>query len=260
MAKLDSALSRRWPDAGPFASNLCRVVRQLQLRAYIPSLVALMSSTDAEVRLAAAQGLGSLHGTLEGAAVLRVALADEDARVRAAACRSLGSLDAVEGCAALLSATRDENPQVRTAAVQALVAIDNSVSLPRMREIVMEDASPSVVAYAVTGLACSGREEDLSLLMSLCGAEDDEVVKAAARALGHYAVHRATAALIGLLSHSRWDVRRAAAQSLAQRADHTALVPLQRVRELEADHLVKQALSAAVEATQVSIERDSASS
>lgn len=245
---LDALLHEPWPSAGALASNLCRIVRQLGLRGHVPNLVALSSSDDVDVRLAAVQGLGALSGTQEGVAVLSLALADEDARVRAAACRSLGALEAEEACEALLSATRDEHASVRAAAVQALVAFDNVVARSRYREIVLDDPSPSVIVYAVAGLSRSRREDDLSLLMSLCAASDIEVVKAAARALAEFRPHRATAALIGLFAHERWDVRRAAAQALGQRRDVTALGPLRRAHRWEQDPLVQQAMGEAVAA------------
>jgi HEAT repeat protein len=85
------------------------------------------------------------------------------------------------------------------------------------------------------------------LLMSLCASTDHEVVKAAARALKGYPAHRATAALLGLLSHERWDVRWASAEVLSERGDVTALGPLQRARKLEQDALVKQVLGQAID-------------
>ncbi|TPV93838.1 MAG: hypothetical protein B7733_18460 [Myxococcales bacterium FL481] len=244
--ELDELLHRAWPQEGPRASHLCRIVCQLDLRDHLPDLLALARSRDVAVRLAAVQGLGLLGGAHEGISVLTLALADEDMQVRAAACRSLGALGAQEACEPLLSATLDHHASVRAAAVQALVLFDNVVARNRYREIALEDPSPTVIVYAVAGLARSGREEDLSLLMSLCSATDVEVTKAAARALAYHTPHRATAALIGLFGHDRWDVRRAAALALARRGDRTALEPLRRVSQAEPDALVQQALSEAI--------------
>jgi HEAT repeat protein len=80
------------------------------------------------------------------------------------------------------------------------------------------------------------------MLMSLCTSEDHEVVKAAARALGRFSAHRATAALLGLLAHERWDVRWTAAEVLADRGDVTALHSLRHAMEQESDSLVRQVL------------------
>jgi HEAT repeat protein len=228
------------------ARNLCRVVGRLGSSGHVPQLVAMLGSTDVGVRMAAAQALGHVPGEHEGVGALAFALADEEATVRSAAARSLGQLRAPQAVQSLLSATSDPSAMVRAAAVQALVATDNPVALPRYREVVAEDPVPAVVVQAIAGLGRSGFEHDLGMLMSLCMSADHEVVKAAARALRGYPAHRATAALLGLASHDRWDVRWAAADVLATRGDATALVPLRRFLEQEPDDLVRQVLADAI--------------
>jgi HEAT repeat protein len=149
--------------------------------------------------------------------------------------------------ASLLSATSDDSPQVRTAAVQALVSLDNPVALARLRAIIAEEPVPSVVVAAIAGLGNSALDQDLTMLMSLCTSADWEVVKAAARALVSFRAHRATAALLGLLAHERWDVRWTAAQALETRADPTALASLRTALAQEDDRLVREVLERAVE-------------
>src|SRR5690606_7724798 len=206
-----------------------------------------LGSSDVGVRVAAAHALGSISDDHEGVSALCFALADEDPQVRAATCRSLGQLQDAQSVHPLLAATSDPVALVRAAAVQALVAIDNPISLARMREIILDDSSTNVVVHAIAGLGHSNQNQDLSLLMSLCASRDHEVIKAAARALKLYSAHRATAALLGLLSHERWDVRWAAAEVLTERGDVTALQPLERARKLEHDALVRQILGQAID-------------
>lgn len=238
-----------WPHEGPLARNLCRVVGRLGIVDYVPPLVSMLGSSDAQVRVAAAHALGHIEGDHEGIGALCFALADEEQHVRAAACRSLGLLASAQSCQPLLSATSDPSALVRAAAVQALVSIDNPVALARMREIVLDDPSPTVVVQAIAGLGSGSSrvDQDLNLLMSLCSSEDHEVVKAAARALTNFRAHRATAALLGLLSHERWDARWAAAEVLSGRGDVTALAPLRRALAVEKDELVREVLGRAVE-------------
>ncbi|MFO0633845.1 MAG: HEAT repeat domain-containing protein [Nannocystaceae bacterium] len=235
-----------WPAEGSLARNLCRVVGSLGSARWAPELVGLLGSADPSVRCAAAIALGHLPGDHEGADALAFALADEEPLVRAAACRALGQLAPPQAPAALLAATHDRAAQVRAAAVAALVALDNPVALPRLRAIVVEDTAPAVVVHAIAGLASSGRDQDLTMLMSLSLSADHEVVKAAARALASFQPHRATAALVGLCSHARWDVRWAAAQALGKRRDATSLGAMQRVLADERDPLVRQALTEAI--------------
>jgi HEAT repeat protein len=236
-----------WPQSGALARNLARVVGRLGLVDYVPPLVSMLGSSDVVVRVAAALALGSIPGDHEGVGALGFALADEDPTVRAAACRSLGQLADPQSVHPLLAATSDPVALVRAAAVQALVAIDNPITVARMREIILDDSSTNVVVHAIAGLGRSKQDQDLTLLMSLCASEDHEAVKAAARALELYPAHRATAALLGLLSHERWDVRWAAAEVLSKRGDATALGPLERARELEQDALVRQNLAKAID-------------
>jgi HEAT repeat protein len=237
-----------WPQDGPLARNLCRVVGRLGLLHFVPPLVSMLGSSDVRVRVAAALALGQIQGDHEGVGALSFALADEDAQVRAAASRSLGSLGTARSVQPLLSATADPSALVRAAAVQALVAIENSIALPRFRDLIHDDPSPNVVVHAIAGLGASGADRDLSLLMSLCTSADHEVVKAAARALAGFGAHRATAALLGLLAHERWDVRWAAAEVLARRGDRTALAPLRAAQSVEEDGLVAEVLQRAITA------------
>lgn len=235
-----------WPHEAALARNLCRVAGALRSARWALSLVGLLGSADSTVRVAAAIALGNVPGDHEGADALAFALADEEPLVRAAACRALASLASPQAPHALLSATHDRSPQVRAAAAAALVALDNPVALPRLRAMVNEDAAPAVVVQAIAGIGRSGADQDLTMLMSLSLSTDHEVVKAAARALGGFVAHRATAALIGLLSHARWDVRWTAAGVLAGRRDRTALAPASRALDVERDPLVRQVLADAV--------------
>ncbi len=229
-----------WPHDGPLARNLCRVVGALGSSRYASHIVALLGSADASVRVSAALALGRLPGEHEGGDALAFALADEEPLVRAAACRSLGQLASSQAVPALLAATHDRAPHVRAAAVHSLVHLDNPIALARLRAIVAEDPAPAVVVQAIAGLGQSGLDQDLTMLMSLSLSADHEVVKAAASALVAFASHRATAALLGLCVHDRWDVRWAAATALGRRGDGTAAAPLRRVLEHEKDPLVRE--------------------
>lgn len=235
-----------WPQTGALARNLSRVAGKLRSSRYVPHLVSQLGSPDVGVRVAAATALGQIPGEHEGGSALSFALADEEASVRAAACRSLGQLGAGHAVQSLMSATTDASPLVRAAAVSALVALDNPVSLARLRAIIVEDAVPTVVVQAIAGLSNTGLDQDLTMLMSLCTSADHEVVKAGARALQGFSAHRATAALLGLLDHERWDVRWAAAEVLAGREDPTALGPLRVSLERESDQLVREVLEDAI--------------
>jgi HEAT repeat protein len=236
-------------SGGALQRNICRAFGLLGRGGdvgFVAPLIARLGDRDAGVRLLAARALGQIPGEHEGAAALALALQDDDAGVRAAACRSLSQLGAAESVPALLTASRDASSSVRAAAVQALVGLDNPIALARLREVVLADSAPAVVIQAIAGISRSGTDQDLVMLMSLCRAADHEIVKAAARGLSSCRGHRATAAVLGLLEHPRWDVRWAAAEALGERGDATALPPLRRIHAVEPDALVRKVLAAAI--------------
>ncbi len=237
---------------GAAARNLCRILgalgghRQPESLRCVPPLVAMAGAEDPTVRAAAAQALGAIDGEHEGVTALVLALGDPEATVRQAACRSLGQVGAVSAVQALLTASLDPAVDVRAAAVRALVALNNPVALARLREVVLAEPAANVVIPAIDGVARAGGELDLNLLMSLCHSSNHEVAKAAARGLVGFSAHRATASVLGLLAHDRWDVRWAAAEVLAERGDLTALPPLHRIHASEDDPLVRQVLGGAI--------------
>jgi HEAT repeat protein len=246
---------------GALARNLCRVYGLLGRGgdlAFVAPLVARLGDPDPGLRLVAARALGQIPGEHEGARALAVALRDDDPAVRAAVCRSLGQLGGAESLPALLHASRDASALVRATAVQALVQQDDAQALPRLREVVQADASSAVIIQAIDGLSRSDADQDLVLLMTLTRASDHEIVKAAARGLSRIKSHRATAAVIGLIDHPRWDVRWAAAEALAERGDPTALAPMRRQQAVEPDPLVRQVLSAATSRLGLRPEEDGA--
>jgi len=245
---LDLIVGSVWPQTGDLAANLCRVVGELKSDRHAPQLVAMLGSPDVQVRVAAAIALGKVGGGHGGVSGLSFALADEEPEVRAATCRSLGWLAAPESLQPLIGATHDPAPSVRAAAVQALVALDRPTAWPRLRSIIAEESVFTVVVQAIAGLGSSELDEDLHRLMALCSSPEWEVVKAAARALARFRQHRATAALLGLLDHERWDVRWIAAEVLGERRDATALVPLRRAVVEERDESVQNVLRRSIQA------------
>ena len=212
-------LGRAVPMEGPLARNICRIAASLASEENVPLLVMLLGSHDVQVRAAAAHALGSVPGDHGGVGALSFALADEESHVRAAACRSLGALQDPQSIGALLSASSDDSSLVRGAAVQALVRMKNPVASARIREVVIEDPSPTVVVHAIAGLEWSRDEQTLGLLMSLARRETPRWSRPPRGPEGVSKPPRHGCAW-RLLTHERWDVRWMAAESLgAQKTD-----------------------------------------
>ena len=232
---------------GAIARNICRIIGRTGDASAVDILDEVLAGSDVEARVAAAVAMGRLPRTARSEEILCLALADEDPQARAAACRSLGQLGLRGAEDSLVAATGDPAAFVRAAAVQSLVLLGSPSCLGRLRDLIMDDESPSVVVHAIEGLGKLHEADDLMLLMNLCASKDVEVTKAAARALVGFHTHRATAALLGLLSHERWDVRWVAAEALTERADPTALESLRLAAQREEDPLVQETLTSAAE-------------
>jgi HEAT repeat protein len=93
----------------------------------VPDLTQAVSSSDAELRMAAIKTLGAIGGTAVQPAIpaLTTAVADSDARVRKSAAEMLGKLGpAARGALeALNKGMKDSNPDVKKAAGEALLKI-----------------------------------------------------------------------------------------------------------------------------------------
>ncbi len=105
-------------EQGPVLADVLRRLTQTHL-ATAEILGRAISSTDAEVRAAAAEGLGALRAVDAAAEVLGL-LKDKDARVRRAATAALGNLHAKGAIEPLLKLTTDPDAGVRLACLESL--------------------------------------------------------------------------------------------------------------------------------------------
>lgn len=249
---------------GHEAPHLCRVLGACGRAADVPLLKAALGAEAPPSRRAAADALSQLAHRLreqepdtdtgELDAALVFALADESAEVRAAAARALGAL-ARAGTPpivvdSLARAAQDAEVAVRTQAARALgevalrAAGERERALGELRRLGAGDEVAAAVP-ALEALGPAGAPEDEALLLRALAADDAEVVKAAARALGSRHTDPARGALAQALDDRRWDVRRAAAQALGEhgRAAHPLL---HARRTVERDGLVLDAIDAAL--------------
>jgi HEAT repeat protein len=102
-------------------------------------------------------------------------------------------------------------------------------------------------APALEALGVAADPDDETRLVTALERADEEVVKAAARALGRRpASARARTALVEALSDRRWDVRRAAAEALGAQGP-AAHASLYARRAVEDDPLVLETIDAALQ-------------
>jgi HEAT repeat protein len=132
-------------------------------------LVAALSATDPDLRLASAAVLGDVKDR-RAAAPLAARLADVDPNVRAAAAEALGKIGGPDAAATLLAALDADDPTLQLAAVEALAALrvcpdverlepllrDRVLRRPAYRALGASD-DPRALALLARGLSESAR-------------------------------------------------------------------------------------------------------
>jgi HEAT repeat protein len=239
---------------GPLGPYLCRVLGACGRTDDRRLLLGALRDESAVLRRAAADALSGLGADPAVTEALVFALSDESISVRAAAARALGNLGAAAAVPALAGVARgsaqegggrDDEPAVRAAALRALGLIGDAAALPTLRALCTH-ADGALASVALEMLGRLGTAADEPALLAGLQHEDTEAVKAAVRALGARGSAAARAALGDALAHPRWDVRRAAAEALAASPDAAVRAALKARLEVEADELVRQALTQAV--------------
>lgn len=119
----------------------------------------------------------------------------------------------------------DPDPDKKIAAIQALAEAKDTVSVPRIAEL-LQDAMPAVRKEAATGLGKIGDRRACQPLADLYNNEQmEDVHGAAVRALIHLSTY-SVQPLIGLLRSSRPVVRAGAARALGKLQARAAVDPL----------------------------------
>lgn len=189
---------------------------------------------DERVRAAAAEASATL-----GVELLSTALADESPLVRRAAARALSRLTAADALPLLRRALEDSEPAVLTSAAVAAGELGAIELAPRLEQLV--PGSGAVALAALQALAGLGLLST-PLLERAAHHPDAEVVKAALS----FAAGRAEGVKLAIeqLQHPRWDVRVAAARTLAVAGGRESLSPLHAALEREPDALARELMTA----------------
>lgn len=189
---------------------------------------------DERVRAAAAEASAAL-----GVELLSTALADESPLVRRAAARSLTRLKPADAGPLLKRALEDAEPAVRSAAASAAGELGARDAGPTLEAMV---PGPGAVALAALQSLFQLGLLPTPLLEAAARHADAEVVKAALT----FGAGRAEGVALAVqqLKHPRWDVRVAAARTLAVSGGRQALIPLHAALERETDALTRDLMIA----------------
>lgn len=246
------ALHLRAPTAvdAALSDGLLRTPAAIRLFAHVrreralEALRAALSEPHAELRVAAAESLGTLADT-RARDDLAFALADEDERVRLAAVESLSRLrdDAVGDV--LLQGLPAATVGVRAAVVRALGRMQHRAAIPALRDEL--DGPAPVAAATIEALGALGSETlDADARRAFAHA-DPEVAHAAVSVVIALGADAARPLLIDALAHEAWHVRRAAVRGLESDPDPGAEAALRTAAAREEDLMVRDALDHALE-------------
>ena len=178
--KIDSLLEQC--SAGEPSQVVKGVQELLSLRAYsaVPTIVGLLSSSDAVIRFTAAEALGYLgqpNPESVGKALVNL-LVDSEVIVRSEAVDALGILAytaAIEPITSLLQ--NDPDPLVRASAAETLGDLGQEEAIPALFTALL-DPDESVRAYAANSLGLLGTVQLLPKLASYIKSEKSLRVKA----------------------------------------------------------------------------------
>jgi HEAT repeat protein len=209
-----------------------------------------LAHDDPQVRRAAIDALAQAGGQAAGDAVV-FALADEEHEVQLAAVRALGRLGRAEPLAGVVAHMRD--PVLAATALRALGEADPERALAAAQPLVSQSdaALASAAVEAIGHLPASRAPAHLVVacedaLFAALDHPDPEVVKLALSLVGARPGARALARLGLCLDHASWEVRRLAAELLAQDESPSAKALLRARFEREKDPIVREAIAAAV--------------
>ena len=197
---------------------------------------------EARARAAAAECAGELpEGGIE---LLTNALVDEAALVRRAAARALASQPKALALPLLQRALEDPEPNVQASAAAAAGELGEE----SLRGVLLEKARSTHGSVALQALGALARlgPPDAKAVEEATRHGDPEVVKAALAAAAELKDGPRWA--VDLLRHPRWDVRVAAARTLAVAGGREALIPLHAALERERDPLARELLVASAAA------------
>jgi HEAT repeat protein len=191
-------------------------------RAVDALLEALRNDTDAGVRKMAAWALGEIESTRAVAGLSRAVREDRSTDVRAMAAWALGEIESVEGVAALGGALRDSSVEVRRMAVWALGEIESAEAVEWLTPALQDD-DVEIRRKAAWALGEIESPAAVSGLGAAMRDSDAEVRATAAWALGEIESPAAVDALRAGIRDPNVEVRRKTAWALGEIQDPRAV-------------------------------------
>jgi len=231
---------RELVDAGDWHAGWLTVLGAIGRERDIDVLVSGVRHTDPDIRRAAVDAATTFASRFPRETLV-FALADEHEEVRSAAARALASYQGDEVVAALIAACTDPSERVVASALRALGAVGGTRAAQTLLTAVAATASPIAIAALQSLFLLAPPELEDAVRVGVRHL-DPEVVREAIDVTLRLPPATALPHLLAALSHHSWSVRRAAAESLVNRALALPLDVLsERLRD-ETEPLVRDEL------------------
>lgn len=227
-------------DDGDWRAGWLTVLGAIGRESDMDVLVSGARHTDAEVRCAAIDAAATFADRFPRQTLV-FALADEHEDVRAAATRALGSYKGEEVVSALVAACTDPSTQVVVSALRSLGAVGGPRATKTLLTAVAATSSPVAIAALQSLFVVAPVELEDAIRVGVRHI-DPEVVREAIDVTLRLPASNAAPHLITALSHHSWNVRRAAAESLVNRAMSLPSDILSECLRMETEPLVRDEL------------------
>lgn len=218
-------------------------------------LVEALSDSNAGVRGAAAEALGSLDDTLAVRALIDVLKRDTDAGVRRNAAWALGEIEDPRAVPALSDALRsDTDLEVRRNAAWALGSIEDRSATPALVEALRRERDASIRKAIIEALSSIEDPGSTDALTPFLKDEDPEIRRATAEALSSIEDPRSVDELMAAARDTDPAVRRAIIDALGSIEDKRAAPTIARAlsdTDVEVRRAAADAMSSLDELRQV---------
>ncbi len=211
-----------------------------------PLIAALQESESLKVKMLAVRELTALKGKPAVEALI-LALKDGEAEVRAAAAEGLGAFGDTAAVGPLTQSIFDAAPAVRTASARALGLLKMRDATPALANR-LSDPVPQVAVAAAGALAELADPAAVEELIKAVVRPDapTALVAAAAGALGKIRDPRAAPTFIGLLSSKEENIRWSAVDGLGSVGGRAAVQPLAPIALKDPNPQIREAALAAL--------------
>lgn len=177
-------------------------------------LIELLNDSEEEVRTAAATALERLESFQDMSKIVEELKSDKRGE-RVKAIFAMENIKSSDVFPHLINLLKDPDPDIRGSAIQVLGTKAHPKSLNSLVKH-LKDPSPAVRVHTAEALGCFDDVRIAPYLVSLLGADDEQLVASAARSLGSIGSPDSVEPLAKLTKDSRATVRVAAVQALSE--------------------------------------------